>query len=89
MFNHTFHPPGSPHFRVIALQRSRDPDQAFAPCNQRDDLVIHLIHGDSDSGELFPVSLGAFIVSVICGHVHDSIEPCSPESILFLWECEA
>ena len=36
---------------------------------------------DPHSGELLPVGLGSFFILVICGHVHDSIERCSHESI--------
>ena len=80
MFDDPLHPAGRPHFGALGLEGSGDPDQPLAAADQRHDLLIHLVDGHPHGGELLPVGLGVFVVSVICGHVHDSIERCSHES---------
>jgi hypothetical protein len=73
MFDDLLYPAGRTDLRVITLQRPGNPDQTFAAGNQGDNLLVNFIDGHADSRELFPVGLGVFVVSVICGHVHDSI----------------
>ena len=69
MINHPFHPAGGADFSVVPLQGSGDPDQAFTPRNERDNLLINLVDRNPNGCELFLVGQSIPIVSLNCCHL--------------------